>query len=33
MPVSEGEDDNEDMSLSFTMKKGENRAKIRYGAW
>ena len=33
MPAPEGEDDEEDMSLSFTMKKGENRAKIRYGAW
>jgi hypothetical protein len=31
--ASEGEDYEEDMSLSVTIKKGEKRAKISFGAW
>lgn len=33
LPAPEGEDDDEDMSLSVTIKRGEKRAEITYGAW
>jgi hypothetical protein len=33
LPAPEGEDYEEDMSLSVTIKKGEKRAKISFGAW
>ena len=33
LPAPEGENDEEDMSLSVTIKKGEKRAEISFGAW
>ena len=33
MPAPEGEDDDEDMSLSVTIKRGEKIAEINFGAW
>lgn len=33
LPAPKGEDDDEDMSLSVTINKGEKRAEISYGTW
>ncbi|MGL4851095.1 MAG: hypothetical protein ACRC3Z_00345 [Phocaeicola sp.] len=33
LPAPEGEDDEEDMSFSITIKKGEKQARITYGTW